>query len=89
MWNLSLSVHKKQQAIFFTFCSKWVHRKCDGTSVKEHDILIEEDNQFHGSVYFVLLMKWLQNPIWIIKLTSFKNQVYDFIGNCSHHMDGE
>ena len=38
------SVNKNQQAIFCTFCSKWVHRKRNGTSVKEYDILIEEDD---------------------------------------------
>ena len=38
------SVNKNQQTIFCTFCSKWVHRKCNGTSVNEYDILIEEDD---------------------------------------------
>ena len=38
------SVNKNQQAIFHTFCSKWVHGKCNDTSVKEFDILIEEDD---------------------------------------------
>ena len=28
------SVNKNQQVIFCTFCSKWAHRKCNGTSVK-------------------------------------------------------
>ena len=37
------SVNVNQQAVQCTSCSKWVHRKCNGTSVKEYKVLMEED----------------------------------------------
>ena len=39
------SVKNNQKAIFCTVCLKWIHRKCNGTSNKEYDLLnVLEDN---------------------------------------------
>ena len=38
------SVNKNQKAIFCTVCLNWINRKCNGTSNKEHDLLVLEDD---------------------------------------------
>ena len=37
-------MNKNQKAIFCTFCLNWIHRKCNGTSNKEYDLLVLEDD---------------------------------------------
>ena len=38
------SVNKNQKAICCSLCSNWGHRKCNGTSLKEYDLLVAEDD---------------------------------------------
>ena len=38
------SVNKNQKAICYSLCSNWVHRKCNGTSLKECYLLVVEDD---------------------------------------------
>ena len=38
------SVNKNQHAIYCTICLRWIHRKCNGTSLKEYEYLTEEDD---------------------------------------------
>ena len=38
------SVNANQKAIFCIFCSLWYHRKCNGTSIKEYEILLNEND---------------------------------------------
>ena len=37
------SVNKNQKAIFCSACLNWIHRKCNGISVKEYEDLVNED----------------------------------------------
>ena len=37
-------MNKNQKAIFCTVCLNWIHRKCNGTSNKEYDLLVLEDD---------------------------------------------
>ena len=38
------SVSKNQKAICCSLCFNWVHRKCNGSSLKEYDLLVVEDD---------------------------------------------
>ena len=38
------SVNANQKAIFCNNCSLWYHRKCNGTSIKEYEILLNEND---------------------------------------------
>ena len=38
------SVNKNQKAIFCNACFKWIHRKCNWTSLTEYDTLVLEDD---------------------------------------------
>ena len=40
----SKNVNQNQQAIFCSKCSQWHHRKCNGTSVSEYELLMSEDD---------------------------------------------
>ena len=37
-------MNKNQKVIFCTVCLNWIHRKCNGTSNKEYDSLVLEDD---------------------------------------------
>ena len=37
-------MNKNQKAIFYNACFKWIHRKCNGTSLTEYESLVLEDN---------------------------------------------
>ena len=52
------SVNANQQAVQCTTRSKWVHRKCNGTSVNKYKILMEEDENVPWQCIFVSLMNW-------------------------------
>ena len=62
MLHLSKSVNSNQKALKCTNCELWVHIKCNGTSNKEYDDMLELnkflsveeiDNIFNGTVYKV------------------------------------
>ena len=42
--NCYKNVNKNQKAVLCSICQKWVHRKCSGTSVKEYEALVDEDD---------------------------------------------
>ena len=59
------NVNKNQQATFCTFCPKWVHRKCNGTSFKEYDILTEEDDNLPWQCTLCVIDEMASNFLWL------------------------
>ena len=60
------SVNKNQKAIECFTCFNWIHRKCNGLSLKEYECLVQEDDNVPWQCILCDLKKWHQNSLLVI-----------------------
>ena len=70
-------MNKNQKAICCSLCSNWVHRKCNGTSLKDYDLLVAaDDNTFWQCILCNIEDLTAKFPIGLLT----KMELYDLYG---------